>query len=203
MQKESLIEQIIVYEFDMFSKVQSIDGRASCQDDWNTFHIMRFSQHALFSRETLQSYKEDLKRAREKGRNLIAEKYSYMMEETDKEYFERELRPYLTKVGERQEKLAKAIATVFIVCYEGQSLIYPKLLSSGRSLFGGAGGVTIPCYFVSELKTYSENTLLQMARDMIRILSTGENPVKQLYSNIVKEYGYPDLETAERQLSAG
>ena len=35
--KDELINQIISEEYRMFSEVQNIGGRASCQDDYDTF----------------------------------------------------------------------------------------------------------------------------------------------------------------------
>ena len=81
--KDELINQIISEEYHMFSQVENIGGRASCQDDFDTFYIMRSSQHSIFEKNTLESYLKDIKDAQAAERNLIAEKYSWMMEETD------------------------------------------------------------------------------------------------------------------------
>ena len=43
--KDELIKQIISEEYKMFSEVSNIGGRASCQDDFDTFYIMRYAQH--------------------------------------------------------------------------------------------------------------------------------------------------------------
>ena len=45
--KDELINQIISEEYRMFSEVQNIGGRASCQDDYDTFYIMRCAQHSI------------------------------------------------------------------------------------------------------------------------------------------------------------
>ena len=42
--KEDLIEKIIAEEWKQFDQVNNEGGRASCQDNWPTFHIMRKSQ---------------------------------------------------------------------------------------------------------------------------------------------------------------
>ncbi|MFR0950514.1 MAG: DUF4125 family protein [Ruminococcus callidus] len=39
------VEQLAELEFRTFDKVQGIGGRAACQDDWETFSIMRRSQY--------------------------------------------------------------------------------------------------------------------------------------------------------------
>ncbi len=67
----------------MFQQVQGVNGRAACQDDWTTFLIMRLSQFEGWDTDVLESYFEDIVQAEAQERNLIMEKYAYMMEETD------------------------------------------------------------------------------------------------------------------------
>ena len=43
--KLTLINTIIDIEYAMFDKVESLGGRADCQDDKHSFYIMRCSQH--------------------------------------------------------------------------------------------------------------------------------------------------------------
>ena len=38
------VEKILQLEWNMFQKVENIGGRASCQEDFETFYIMRRSQ---------------------------------------------------------------------------------------------------------------------------------------------------------------
>ena len=64
-------------------QVQGVNGRAACQDDWTTFLIMRLSQFEGWDTDVLESYFEDIVQAEAQERNLIMEKYAYMMEETD------------------------------------------------------------------------------------------------------------------------
>ena len=44
------------YPQEAFDKVENQGGRASCQDDYETFSIMRKSQYMLWSREMLESF---------------------------------------------------------------------------------------------------------------------------------------------------
>lgn len=62
--KGILVDEIIKLEYEMFSRVNGIDGRAFCQDDYKTFYVIRYGQHNVFSYETLQSYKNDLFRSK-------------------------------------------------------------------------------------------------------------------------------------------
>ncbi len=88
MEKKAVIEKIISIEWTMFDAVENISGRASCQDDYDTFRIMRKSQLEAWNAETLESYLNDLKTAQENGRNLLSEKYAFMMEYTSPDEFE-------------------------------------------------------------------------------------------------------------------
>ena len=40
-EKTEILEAIIQLEWNMFQKVRNTGGRAGCQDDWETFYIMR------------------------------------------------------------------------------------------------------------------------------------------------------------------
>ena len=51
MDKETLVEKIVNLEWEAFDQVDNEGGRADCQDDFQTFSIMRksFSASSLFS----------------------------------------------------------------------------------------------------------------------------------------------------------
>ena len=138
-QKDELINQIIEMEWEMFDHVHNAGGRAPCQDDEWTFYTMRYSQHNAFSADTLKSYEQDLLQAIREGRNLLTEKYAYMMEFTDPDYFDQNLRDHL-----------------------------PRIFSgTGRPLFGtGEQDVSFHIYAIGELKTYSVRTLLLYLQDI-------------------------------------
>ena len=86
-QRHGMIEEIIKTEWDMFQHVNNIGGRASCQDDWETFHIMRTSQYENWTDDLLTTYQEFLQKSEREGRNLVAEKYGRMMKYTEPDYF--------------------------------------------------------------------------------------------------------------------
>ena len=75
----------------MFQETENIGGRASCQDQYDTFYANRYSQHNALELDTLESYRKDLADAKAIGRNLITEKYAFMMEFTDPEYYKQNL----------------------------------------------------------------------------------------------------------------
>ncbi|MBQ8166292.1 MAG: DUF4125 family protein, partial [Lachnospiraceae bacterium] len=50
------VSKIVKLEWEMFDKVKNEGGRADCQDDWNTFSIMRKSQYMAWSDALCESY---------------------------------------------------------------------------------------------------------------------------------------------------
>ena len=77
--KKEYTASIIRMEWELFDKVQNIGGRASCQDQWSTFQIMRSSQLLAWTPELLSSYQNDLLEAKAAGRNPLSEKYGYII----------------------------------------------------------------------------------------------------------------------------
>ena len=73
--KMELIDEIIAMEWWQFQAVENEGGRASCQDDLETFTIMRKSQFLAWDTDVIESYHRDISAAREACRNLITEKY--------------------------------------------------------------------------------------------------------------------------------
>lgn len=76
--KEGLISKIIEIEWDMFANVRNSGGKASCQEDPETFKIIRTSSFMSWPDATLDSYLKDLEEAVKAGRNLMTEKYALM-----------------------------------------------------------------------------------------------------------------------------
>ena len=58
MKKQELVDKIVKAEWEAFDKVQNEGGRASCQNDWNTFSIMRKSQYMTWPEELLAMFLE-------------------------------------------------------------------------------------------------------------------------------------------------
>lgn len=186
--KDELIDHIISEEYAMFSEVQNIGGRASCQDDYDTFYIMRCAQHSIFAENTLKSYLQDIEDAQKTRRNLITEKYSWMMEETDPAWFEEKLSPHLPRLSPRKMRLVESMTVTFMNCYEDVKKQYPNMLAWGRDPYDNQGGASIRLYFSGELKTWSEGTLLLACQDIISHLEKHKNPVRMIYEKIMDFY---------------
>lgn len=201
MEKDELMKYILGMEWDMFTNVQNQNGRAECQDNYETFAIMRLSQLKVWDEEILASYFLDLLEAKEAERNLMTEKYAHMMEQTYPEEYER-LKMLLPPVSDKAKEIAKAIVQIYSVWEKEMSIRFPKLRSHGRVAQQDQsldGSVSVENYQYCELITYSERTL-QLILEYI-----GQNAAKNLYMeevlNMVQAYGYKSLEDAEASLA--
>ena len=197
----ALINEIVAIEWNMFDKVKNEGGRASCQNNAETFYIMRYSQFSSFDEETLKSYRDDLNSAIREGRNMLTEKYAYMMEYTDPEYYNKNLRAMLPPCDEEKESLVKKIGEIVLSFEEEFAAKYPKIASTGREHKGNEQRfVSFHVYLLGELKTYSMKTLKAYATSLINAKMAGENPSCEIHKMTVMMYGYESLDDAERKL---
>lgn len=195
-EKDPLIAAIIGAEWQMFDKVQNEGGRAACQNDARTFAIMRYSQFAPLPQDVLESYRDDLEQAAQVGRNLLAEKYAYMMEYTDPATFDRTLRDHLPAVSAYKQELCARIANRLIRDEQQFAAHYPALHAQGRPTEGAqADDVSVHVYALGELKTYSERTLERY--DAWLRAHPEENISVSVHRVMVQLYGYDSLEAAE------
>lgn len=195
-EKDPLIAAIIEAEWQMFDKVQNEGGRAACQNDARTFAIMRYSQFAPLPQDVLESYRDDLEQAAQVGRNLLAEKYAYMMEYTDPATFDRTLRDHLPAVSAYKQELCARIANRLIRDEQQFAARYPALHAQSRPTEGAqADDVSVHVYALGELKTYSERTLERY--DAWLRAHPKENISISVHRVMVQLYGYDSLEAAE------
>lgn len=199
-EKDTHINSIIEKEWEMFGRVINEGGRADCQDDHQTFYIMRYSQHNAFSLEALVSYGNDLDQALSQGRNLLTEKYAYMMEYTDPKYYEANLKPYLPPVSSEKQALIQEIERLMIAQQQRFAVQYPIFSSKGRPLLKNEGAVSIHIYQMGELKTYTIETLQLYLRDIKAAESQGKDIVMDIHKKTAEFYGYTSLMEAEDTL---
>lgn len=155
--KDNIIHQIIEIEWNMFSEVSNIGGRASCQEDPETFKIMRSSQFAAWSTDVLTSYLEDLISAKKEGRNLMTEKYARMMEHTSPLEWAN-LAHLLPTVDKKNLNLINAIVKYILEWEHEVSKNFPYIRAKGRPTFSSSdnpGVTSLESYLRGELATYS------------------------------------------------
>lgn len=201
--KDEIINMIIDAEWAMFDEVDNMGGRAGCQDDGRTFYIMRYSNHCCLSEETLRSYYNDIAEAASDGRNLITEKYAYMMELTDPDYFEKELKEKLPKITGKKQKLIDEIVEITVNSELRFAEKYPYFSRGSRPTENDdAGNTSVRTYAAGEYKTYSEATLESYLEDLNRMLASGTEPSYAVHDRMVKFYGYSGIDDAEEQISS-
>lgn len=126
------IEEIIKIEWQMFQNVDNLGGRADCQDDFETFYIMRRSQYDNWTEEMVRVYGDFAAKSLKEGRNLISEKYARMMAYTDLHYFNKHLKDKLPTVPMINYRIISGIVEKLILWEEDMAKRYPKLAGTAR-----------------------------------------------------------------------
>jgi len=191
-QTESTIDRIISLEWQMFDKVQNISGRAACQDDKTTFDIMRRSQFEAWSDSLCESWLGDLLAAMEDGRNLMTEKYAYMMEYTAPDEFQ-SIKGRIPELSADKVLLIRKIVDRHLTAWEETVALYPGFIASGRgpsSSFDEKGSVSIETYLSGELATYSMNTLILYDAYLDELAGLGKNIAEMTYQLQGEKYGF-------------
>lgn len=197
---DQLVKEIVALEWSLFDKVQNQGGRASCQDDWTTFQIMRSAQLSAWTPGMRWSYLSDLNTAREQGRNPLAEKYGYMMERTAPQEFA-EIKDQLPPRTVEQETLIKDICRAHVEWLESLNSRYPKLTGRGRPIRSsqdGSGVTSFETHLWGELSTYSVETLRLYRAYVEQLRQAGRNLNEVILKNTVQQYGWSSLEDAEK-----
>lgn len=201
-EKIELVKKIVVAEWNAFDSVNGMDGRATCQDDFTTFNIMRSSQFLAWSNELLRSYAFDFEYANKIGRNIITEKYAFMMKSTDFENYKL-MEEHLPKISDEKNNLIEIIVEQQLDLMEQLKVKYPKLVSNARSLRATEDSeynTSYETYLRGELCTYSMRTV-RLYHDFIQNNNRlGINTARLYLENTAKLYGYKDIETAESKL---
>lgn len=202
MTRQELIEAIVKAEFEAFDKVKNEGGRASCQDDWGTFSIMRKSQYMTWPDKLLTLFYEYFTACMEDGRNLIAEKYGRMEESTAPEAYER-IKEAFPVLSENRIALQEGIIAIQVNWMEEFAAKYPKMAGNARSIHtseDNAFNTSYETYLRGELSTYSEALIYEYGRFIAQLAGDGKNLAYETMNNTAKLYGYESVEAAERKL---
>lgn len=203
MERMNMENQILELEWEMFTNVHNEGGRASCQDNRPTFEIMRRSQMTVWSQAALESYLNDLTCAKNEGRNLLTEKYGYMMKDTAPEAYEG-IKEFLPKLSAEKRELVEALTKMQTVWMEAFHQEYPYFGNQGRPVWQkdavSPDETSIEAYARGELSTYSVRTLYCLKEQFERLEKEEKNPGKMIMDATARAYGYRNCEHAEEVL---
>ena len=200
--KSELVDKLIDLEWKAFDKVINEGGRAGCQDDHETFYIMRKSQYMLWSREMLESFIADFTSANNSGWNLITEKYGRMEESTAPEEFEK-IKDQLPPLSDDKKQIIEAIVAIQVKMMEEFAEQYPKASCEARSIHTSEDtsvNTSYETYLRGELSTYSDTTLMLYGRFVAEYAAKGKNIARETIANSAVLYGYASLEDMESKL---
>lgn len=202
--KDQLVNQIVQLEWAAFDAVQNEGGRASCQDDWATFSIMRKSQYLAWPEELLVSYITDFLHANTRGWNLITEKYGRMMISTDPEGYAA-IKDQLPEIDETQGAIIEQIVAIQVAWMEQFAEQYPHMAANSRTIHTAEDtpyDTSYETYLRGELGTYSKNTLKLYGQFIVKLRQAGQNLAEIIMTNTALLYGYSSLQDAENALQA-
>lgn len=197
--KQELIEDIIDLEWDLFRNVNSKAPKAACQLDKKAFHLYRFSNYAIWTVDILDTYKAFILDSIKAGRNILTEKYAYMMEETDPENWE-SISAHLREIDEEEIILIEKIWEINRIWATDLQARFPNLLSLGRPIeaSGDENQVTsAETYFKCELKTYTMEILTKLYSWYSKNLDEGKSLLEDNYKIMVSLLGFSNLQEAE------
>ena len=173
---DELVREIISIELRMFLTVQT-SGPTTCQEQPETFKLMRRAGFHVLSIETLESYLQDLEEALDENRNLVTLKYARIDELipclNDN--------PIIGKIVEIEERWFKELEKK-----------YPSTFRNRADFAAGT-------YLRSELETYSNRTLELYLKDLTKALYEGINLTTERYTYLFKQLGYNSIDDMEQE----
>ncbi len=202
MSSGKLVETIIKTEFDAFDKVKNKGGRAECQDDFNTFNIMRKSQYILWSKEMLIQYLYEFTLSLNHGRNMIEEKYGRMMKYTAPEEYDK-IKDSFPAINVEKERIIDVIVAIQTNMMSDFAKRYPRLALNARSVSSDEDNLyntSSQTYLKGEISTYSDKMLELYGRFVADMQEQGKNISEETIRNTVILYGYKSLDEAEKKI---
>lgn len=193
---EELVNMVVKLEFEAFDKVQNEGGRASCQNNWPTFYVMRKSQYLTWSRTMLLQYYYDFDREYRRGHNLITEKYGRMMESTAPEKYE-EIKEHFPEISEQKKAVINQIVSVQMGMAEEFAAEYPAVAGNARELHtyeDNYMNTSMETYLRGEISTYSDKMLQLYGQYVVKYVTEGRRIAQEIIENTAKMYGYKSLE---------
>lgn len=200
--RAALINELISLEWEAFDQVKNEGGRADCQNDWDTFSIMRKSQYETWKPEMLKSYIHDFYKANECGWNLVTEKYGRMMETTSPLKYAK-IAASLPEIPEEKKEIIEEIIKIQVDWMEDFARRYPKAAGQARSIHTSEDNpinTSYETYLRGEISTYSDQTLDLYGRFIAKLFQEEKNLAEMIMKNTARFYGYESMEELEKKL---
>lgn len=172
--RADILEKILAAELDSFRSVPTC-GPNQCLEHPQAFKLHRKAQFSIFSTLTLQSYLEDLKRARKHNQNLMTYKYARMDN-------------LIPRAND--SRLVAKVAGIMIAWQLQLEAKYPQIMKRARPVISEKGNsyeTSFETYLKAELETYSEQTLDLLYQDLSKLKAEGKNGSEEVYRYLVKE----------------
>ena len=195
MEKEKLIDEILEKEWNYFSNLNNIGGRADCQDNREDFIIMRKAQWLTFNEETLLSYLEDLN----SKNNPLFQKYGQMMKYNSPKEYEK-IKNLLEQPSSQKLDLVEKIMEVYMKWEEEFFKAYPIFSSMGRPLYSKQDDdedTSIETYLRGELLSYSEKTLALYLKYILEMKNKNINLAIKNMDNLASMQGFENSQDVE------
>lgn len=200
MSDEELVNTIAKVEFEAFDKVHNEGGRASCQDDWPTFSVMRKSQYLTWNRTMLIQYLYDFNREYRLGHNLITEKYGRMMESTAPGEYAG-LCDKFPPISPEKKGVIEQIIAIQMTMMEAFAAEYPNVTQNARSLHtyeDNYVNTSYETYLRGEVSTYSDKMLQLYGAYVVEHARNGQNIAREIIGNTALLYGFKTLDEFEK-----
>ena len=195
MEKEKLIDEILEKEWNYFSNLNNIGGRADCQDNREDFIIMRKAQWLTFNEETLLSYLEDLN----SKNNPPFQKYGQMMKYNSPKEYEK-IKNLLEQPSSQKLDLVEKIMEIYMKWEEEFFKAYPIFSSMGRPLYSKQDDdedTSIETYLRGELLSYSEKTLALYLKYILEMKNKNINLAVKNMDNLASMQGFENSQDVE------
>ncbi len=174
MENMELVSRIVEIELDMFERVRTSEP-ALCQEKPEAFKSMRAMTHSVLSKETLESYLEDLRQANMDGKNLLTLKYARM----EGKIPPLKKNPIINDIVKIEENWMMEL-----------SLKYPRVIK-------GTPGFST--YLSSEFETYSDKTIDLYFADTSNAQKEGRNLAEERYNWLFGKIGYGSIVEANEK----
>lgn len=181
-----IVDKIANYEWDMLLTVNAGGVRLACQNNKPMFFLMRKSQWEVYPAEIQAAYLTDIHRAVNERRNLMVEKYGYMMAETDPAAFEK-IRQALPEITQEKRTLVEEVVADHKVWYNEAKSLLPETIGAGRTESPDNPQLaSVQNYLRGELYTYSIKTLQKIKAYNAQCRKDGKNLVVEIHKQYVR-----------------